>query len=89
MNVTLTPESEAILARMMASGAYSDASEAVNEALLQCDRNLTWLQAELEKGEQSGEPVPFDLDKIKKQVSENIKHGVKVRQSAAIPPIHT
>ena len=87
--MTLTPESEAILERMMAFGAYRDASEAVHEALPQCDRKLIGLRAELEKGEQSGEPVPVDLDKLKKQVSENIKQGVKVRQSAAIPPIHT
>jgi len=66
MNVTLTPESEAILERMMAFGTYHDASEAVNAALHQINasyqRQLEQLQTEIQRGLDSGPATPLDME---------------------------
>ncbi|MEM9164215.1 MAG: type II toxin-antitoxin system ParD family antitoxin [Cyanobacteria bacterium P01_F01_bin.4] len=62
MEIALTPESEAFVRQQIASGKSAD--EIVNKAIeffLAAQQRIAWLEAELEKGEQSGEPLPYTL----------------------------
>ena len=78
MNATLTPESEAILEKMLASGVSSDKSEVIHNALCLYEHKVTWLHQELEKGEQSGEAVAYTqalLDRLEQEVLNEIEAG--------------
>lgn len=68
MNVTLTPDVEALIAERVASGRYADASEVVREALRLLEQRDRWerlreslaeAEAEIDRGEgraRSGRP---------------------------------
>jgi antitoxin ParD1/3/4 len=65
MNVSLTKRQKEFIKARVDSGQYQDASEVVREALrvlenLEFDR--AWLEAEIEKGIQSGPPIPVHRD---------------------------
>lgn len=76
MNVSLTPELEALINEKVASGRYTSASEVVREALrlmeAREERALA-LRAALVHGIESGEPQALDLDKIRAEAKERAK----------------
>jgi len=62
MNVSLTPQLEAMVREQVASGRYNNASEVVRDALRQMEakeRRLIRLRALLQEGEDSGEPIEW------------------------------
>ena len=65
MNVALTKRQKEFIKARVDSGQYQDASEVVREALrvlenLEFDRD--WLEAEIEKGIESGPPIAVNKD---------------------------
>jgi antitoxin ParD1/3/4 len=73
MTIALTPQLEALIAEKIASGRYQSASEVIREALRLLEESerleaikLTALQRDIQAGLDSGEPVPFDKDTIRK-----------------------
>lgn len=67
MNVSLTPELEALIKEKVASGRYSTASEVVRDALRALElrdktnaEKLAELRAEIQKGIDSGPGIPAD-----------------------------
>lgn len=72
MNISLTPQLEALVKKKVESGLYSSASEVIREALrlleerdrLQAIR-LEELRAEIRQGLESGEPSPLNIQEIK------------------------
>ncbi|NJP12478.1 MAG: hypothetical protein HC866_25905 [Leptolyngbyaceae cyanobacterium RU_5_1] len=94
MNVTLPPESESVIQQLIASGSYASPDEVIARALEffhAAHQQTHWTDAELQKGIdqlERGETVPYNLEKIKAQVAENLRNGIKVRpHSAALPPL--
>ena len=76
MNVSLTPELEALVNEKVASGRYSSASEVVREALRYMadrDQNSEALRAALVQGLESGDPVPFDAKKLREDIRKRAK----------------
>ena len=72
MNVSLTPQLEALVKSKVESGLYGSASEVMREALRLLDEHdrlrtmrLEELRAEMKKGLESGEPTPLDIGAIK------------------------
>ena len=72
MNVSLTPQLEALVKSKVESGLYGSASEVMREALRLLDEHdrlramrLEELRAEIQKGLDSGEPTPLDIAAIK------------------------
>lgn len=72
MNVSLTPQLEALVKKKVESGLYGSASEVMREALRLLDEHdrlramrLEELRAEIHKGMDSGEPTPLDIAAIK------------------------
>lgn len=70
MNVSLTPYYEAIIEKAIASGIYANASETVRASLRLLEKELAHetklkeLRAAIEQAENSGDPVPLDIEKI-------------------------
>ncbi len=71
MNVSLTPELEALVQEKVASGRYASASEVVREGLRlleQRDRTdaekLEWLRKAWQEGLDSGPSRPLDVEAI-------------------------
>ncbi|OLN27992.1 hypothetical protein DVDV_1852 [Desulfovibrio sp. DV] len=74
MNVNLTPQLEQLVKGKVASGLYNSASEVVREALRlleQQDRlqaaKLKRLQEDIREGLDSGEPLAWDPEDIKRE----------------------
>jgi antitoxin ParD1/3/4 len=72
MNVSLTPQLEALVQRKVESGLYSSASEVMREALRLLEERdrlrsmrLEALRAEIQQGLDSGEPTLLDMSAIK------------------------
>ena len=72
MNVSLTPQLEALVQRKVESGLYGSASEVMREALRLLEERdrlrsmrLEALRAEIQQGLDSGAPTPLDMDAIK------------------------
>ena len=72
MNVSLTPQLEALVQRKVESGLYGSASEVMREALRLLEERdrlrsmrLEELRAEIQQGLDSGAPTPLDMDAIK------------------------
>ncbi|KYC41882.1 hypothetical protein WA1_17835 [Scytonema hofmannii PCC 7110] len=81
MRIDLTPELEAIVHRQIALG-YSSVDDVIHEALLLIDESnklkSEQLRAELEKGEQSGYPIPYSselLDQIEQETLAELAAG--------------
>lgn len=83
MNVSLTPELEALIKEKVATGRYSTASEVVRDALRLLElrdktnaEKLAELRAEIQKGIDSGPGIPADevfaelRDKIERRQAE-------------------
>ncbi len=72
MNVSLTPQLEALVKKKVDSGLYGSASEVMREALRLLDERdrlqamrLEELRAEIQKGLDSGPATPLDIGAIK------------------------
>ena len=72
MNISLTPQLEALVKNKVESGLYGSASEVMRDALRlleERDRRQSSrseeLRAEIKKGLNSGEPTPLDIGAIK------------------------
>jgi len=79
MNVSLTPQLEALVKRKVESGLYGSASEVMREALRLLDEHdrlrqmrLEELRAAIHKGVDSGEPTPLDVAAIKARGRERL-----------------
>ncbi len=77
MNIHLTHHFEQFIEDKLKSGHYSSASEVVREALRLLEEQdrikaakLEALREEIRKGLESGEPIPFDPEAIKKKARE-------------------
>ena len=73
INVSLTPQLEAMIRKKVASGLYNSASEVVREALRlmeEQDRRravkLEQLRQDIRDGLNSGDPTPWDPEEIKR-----------------------
>ena len=70
MNVSLTPHFDEFIKFQLESGRYHSASELIRDALrLLEDRGsqINMLQADLQKGIDSGKSTPLDIEAIKRQ----------------------
>jgi antitoxin ParD1/3/4 len=72
MNVSLTPQLEALVQRKVESGLYGSASEVMREALRLLEERdrlrsmrLEALRAEIQQGLDSGAPTSLDMGAIK------------------------
>lgn len=75
-SVTLGAHFEAFIARQLQGGRYASASEAVREGLRlleEREAKLAALQRALQEGEESGEAVTLDMDKIKRNARRAVK----------------
>jgi len=72
MNILLTPQLETLVKNKVASGRYGSADEVMREALQLLEERdrvqairLEELRAEIQKGFDSGEPTPLNIEEIK------------------------
>lgn len=72
MNISLTPQLESMVKKKVGTGLYNSASEVVREALRLLEEKdqvnelkLTTLRQEIQKGMDSGESTPLDMEEIK------------------------
>jgi len=72
MNVSLNPHFEKLIKNKIESGLYNSVSEVIREALRLLEERdqvrelrLEELRLEIQKGMDSGEPTPLDIDAIK------------------------
>ena len=85
MNVSLTKHQKEFIKARMRSGQYQSASEVVREALrvlenLEFERD--WLEAEIEKGIQSGPPIEVN-DAYWKKLRKRLQTEYVQRQRKA------
>ncbi len=89
MNVTLTPELEALVERKLGEGGYRDASEVIQEALqLLAERDAyDRLRAELQIGLDQirrGETVEYTpelMQRLMREAEEDVRHGRPVKDA--------
>ena len=80
MNVSLTPQLEALIKQKVATGMYGNASEVVREALRLLDERDRYqvLRSEVAKGFEQierGETSPLDMDTLKREAREAATAG--------------
>jgi len=89
VNVTLTPELEALVERKLGEGGYRDASEVIQEALqLLAERDAyDRLRAELQIGLDQirrGETVEYTpelMERLMREAEEDVRHGRPVKDA--------
>jgi len=89
VNVTLTPELEALVERKLGEGGYRDASEVIQEALqLLAERDAyDRLRAELQIGLDQirrGETVEYTpelMQRLMREAEEDVRHGRPVKDA--------
>jgi len=74
MNISLTPQLEELVKNKVGSGLYGSASEVMREALRLLDERdhiqalrLEALRTEIQKGYDSGEATPLNIEAIKER----------------------
>jgi len=72
MNVSLSPQLEAMVKAKVASGLYTSASEVIREALRLMEQqdqlrslNLQQLRHDIQEGLSSGQPISWNAEEIK------------------------
>ena len=81
MNVSLTPQLEAMVRAQVASGRYNNASEVVRDALRRMEEReerLNRLRALIQEGEDSGEAMEFTdglMEEIDREADEIVARG--------------
>jgi putative addiction module CopG family antidote len=88
MNIELSPETQKIIERMLASGGYKNADEIISQGieLLQHSAEASeykkWLNDEIQKGvdsaEQEGWVSPKELKKEMLAIIDSYKHGTAI-----------
>ncbi len=76
MNVSLNAHFEKFVAEAVASGRFKSSSEVVREGLRlleEREMRIAALRREIQKGRQSGDPVPYDPEEIKRRSREAMK----------------
>jgi antitoxin ParD1/3/4 len=75
MNISLTPKLEDFIKAKVKSGDYNNASEVIREALrgmqerdVERKAQLGALRRLIRDGEESGQPIPWDPEAIKREV---------------------
>jgi len=90
MVLQLTPELEATIADLVASGHYADADDVVETAVRLLDereRKLAWLRVELAIGEEQerrGELIELTrerFEEIKRRAFENARNGKPIKDA--------
>lgn len=90
MNVSLTPQIEALVRQQVETGRYTNASDVVRAALRlleERDRRLQWLRAEIAIGDEQiarGELIDFTperLEQIKREARENASSGKPIKDA--------
>lgn len=78
MNVSLSPKFEDYIRNQLEGGTYSNASEVIREALrlkMQQDEiykiKLDAMRSAIIQGEESGQPVPFDVHGILREAHKD------------------
>jgi antitoxin ParD1/3/4 len=88
MNISLTPHLEEIVKGKVDSGLYNSASEVMRDALRLLEERdqlrelrLEELRREIQKGIDSGEATPLDIEEIKargrKRLATQLRRGMK------------
>jgi antitoxin ParD1/3/4 len=84
MNVHLTEHFETFIEKKVKSGYYGSASEVVRDALRLLEEQdqikaltLQTLKEEIKKGLESGDPIPFDAESVKKKARDRQAQGAK------------
>ena len=70
MNVSLNAHFEKFVAEAVASGRFKSSGEVVREGLRlleEREMRIAALRREIQKGRQSGDPVPYEPEKIKRR----------------------
>ena len=81
MNVSLTPQLEAMVQKKVKTGAYQTASEVIREGLRllkERDEELAWVRKEVAKGEAEiarGEYIDLDETELKEFFADIKKRG--------------
>ena len=73
VNISLSPHLEEFVSNVLAGGRFKSRSEVVRAGLLLLEERETRLMAlrrDIEAGRQSGDPVPFDPDAVKRRGRE-------------------
>lgn len=86
MNVSLTPELEAMVRAKVATGLYNNASEVLRDALRQMvaeERALAELRALVQEGIDSGDPVPL-TDELWEEIDREVDRRI-ARTNDATP----
>lgn len=90
MNVSLTPQLEALIHQKVETGLYNNASEVVREALRlldERDRRLQWLRAEIAIGDEQiarGELIDFTrerFEQIKREAQIDVGNGKPIKDA--------
>jgi antitoxin ParD1/3/4 len=88
MDIPLTSQAAAIVNRHLSMG-YTSAAEVIEEALRRLDTQTqlegNWLRSEVQKGLDSGEAVPYDLEAIAAEADAEFGAGIFNLGSSAIP----
>jgi antitoxin ParD1/3/4 len=76
MNVSLNAHFEKFVAEAVASGRFKSSSEVVREGLRLLEEReirIAALRREIRKGRQSGDPVPYEPEEIKRRGREALE----------------
>ncbi len=76
MNVSLNTHFEKFVAEAVASGRFKTSSEVVREGLRlleEREMRIAALRREIRKGRQSGDPVPYEPEEIKRRGREALE----------------
>ena len=94
LNVSLTPQLEAMIHEKVASGMYASASEVIREALRVLDQQekkkqekLEWLRAAIQEGRDSGigKPANEVFAELEKEIiSHRTKEALKARKASGV-----
>lgn len=84
MNVSLSPELEKLVNDKVNSGLYGSPSDVVSEALTAWaererirEAKLAALRQDIEDGLNSGDPIPLDMEEIKRMARERYQSSSK------------
>jgi antitoxin ParD1/3/4 len=78
MTISITPQLESLIKEKLASGRYHSADEVMREALRllelrdEQEQKLEQLRQDIQAGLDSGDPIPFDKEAIRKLARQKL-----------------